>query len=198
MSSIALPTSPGPAGFRFSVLDFGGEITPSLGGPVQRINRLGNRYQLEVTLPAMRSRDDAMIWSTRVERAKQNGVLYPVPLDGFDPGEPGSPVISSAVGGGMSVPVSGLVPGYGFVEGQWLSIVHAGRRYLHRAALPMVANEYGTGTLTLASMLRVPLSAGDVIEVAAPKIEGMITSAVGWEALLEPYTKLSFTISESE
>lgn len=198
MTSITLPNAPGPKGFRFNVLDFGGEITPSLGGAVQRINRLGNRYQLEVTLPSMRSRDDAMIWTTRVERAKQNGALYTVPLDGFDPGEPGSPIVSSAVGGGMSVAVSGLTPGYSFVEGQWLSIVHGGRRYLHRAALPMTATGAGTGTLTLASMLRTPLSVSDVIEVEVPKIEGMITTPVGWEAMLEPYTNLSFTISESE
>ncbi|MFM9597369.1 hypothetical protein ACKI1O_49520, partial [Streptomyces scabiei] len=90
--SIALPSSPACSGFSFAVLDFGGDITPSLGGPAQRINRLGSRYQLQLQVPPLASAIEGRVWTARLERAKQIGAVYPVPLDGFSSGAPGTPV----------------------------------------------------------------------------------------------------------
>ena len=197
MASVALPTSPGNAGFSIAVLDFGGELTPPLGGPVQRINRLGNRYQLQVTLPPIRSASAALAWTTRLETAKYAGAIYPVPLD-YAPGSPGSVVVANAVGGGTSVYLGGFAPGYVLREGQWGSFVHGGRRYLHRAAANATANASGNLTMTLATMLRTPLSVSDVVEIAVPMIEGLLVGSIGWEAMIEPYTRLGFTIAEAE
>jgi hypothetical protein len=198
MSSIALPSQPPVSGFTFTPLDFGGDISPSLGGPVQRINRLGNRYQLALAFPPVKSGAQAMLWTTRLEQAKAAGVLYPVPLDGFATGSPGSPVVANATTGGTSVYLGGLTPGYALIVGQWLSLIHAGRRYLHRVTAAATADGTGHVTLSITPMLRTALSIGDVVEIAAPMIEGLIVGAIEWQAMLEPYTTFAVTIAESE
>src|SRR3546814_9494938 len=65
--SIILPTTPGIRSATPSLISYGGLLSPSLGGAVQRLNRLGDRHALKVSLPPMRSEPDGRIYASRSE-----------------------------------------------------------------------------------------------------------------------------------
>ncbi|HEY1605625.1 MAG TPA: hypothetical protein VGF77_08490 [Allosphingosinicella sp.] len=181
------------------LLDYGGELTPALGGAVQRLNRLGNRYAIDVTVPPLPEEPDGRIVTALLRQAKSEGALYPFPQPGLKIGAPGAPVVAGAVAGGTSLPIRAATPGYAVRFGQFLSIVHGGRRYLHSAAAPVVVAADGTAAITLIEMLRTPLSDGDTVELAKPMIEGLLASGnLSWDIQLEPYTGVAFTISEQK
>jgi len=177
-------------------IDFGGELTPPLGGEVQRINRLGNRFALDVELPPLREGEEGRELPAQLRLAKQQGAIMDWPQPGLDVGNPGSPLVDGAVSGGTSLPIKGLTALYPIKFGQFFSIVHAGRRYVHAAAAAATGNAGGSVTLTIDPMLRVSLSNNDVIEMLTPRIEGLIDFD-GWTILKEPFVTTGFTIREA-
>lgn len=175
----------------FMLLDFGGNLTPILGGEEQRLNRLGNRHALRLTTPPLANKDDGRVMFSRLTRARTDGALTTVPMSGGEDSSPGSPTIGVAVSGGSSVQITGLNAGYGIVEGQPFSIIHGGRRYLYFSAAD-ASPSGGNVTLSVYPLIRTALSVGDVVELAAPMIEGSIDGdPVAWErsaASLAPFT----------
>lgn len=197
--SILLPSSPGIRSAKPRLLDFGGVLTPPLGGASQKLNRLGNRYFIAPEMPPIRTEPFGRQWVARISRALTEGALFAFPQPDLVIGSPGSPVVSGAAQLGSTLNLSGFTPGYVVREGQFFSIIHAGRRYLHSAASETTASGTGTMALPILPMLRISPSNGAVCEFAAPMIEGFFDGqAVEWEHLLEPYTKVSFTITEAE
>src|SRR3546814_18932709 len=73
--SIILPTTPGIRSATPSLISYGGLLSPSLGGAVQRLNRLGDRNALKVTLPPMRSEPDGRTYESKLRRALQPGAI---------------------------------------------------------------------------------------------------------------------------
>src|SRR3546814_1693449 len=67
-------------------------------------------------------------------------------LPGFTIGAPGSPLVSTAASGGTALAFKSLTPSYAIREGQFFSIVHGGRRYVHMFTASVVAS--GTGKVT--------------------------------------------------
>lgn len=198
--AVLLPSDPYPgAGTSPRYIDYGGELAPALGGPVQKLNRLGDRYALDVVLPPMEAEPTGRVFIQRLTRARKVGALMEFPQLGLVIGAPGAPLVNGAVAGGTSVPVKGLTPGYVVREGQFFSIVVSGRRYLHSSDSEVIANGSGLATLTVSPMLRVPLSNNDVIEIASPKIEGLVQgNATAWDLDLAETIGLSFSIVEAE
>src|SRR3546814_3371142 len=72
MAVIVLPSDPAPNGATPMLRDFGGTLTPFLGGPEQRINRLGTRLGIRVSMPPMRNGDNGRIFVSRPLQAKQD------------------------------------------------------------------------------------------------------------------------------
>ena len=91
--TISLPTDPKPNGATPVLRDFGGVLTPFLGGPEQRINRVGTRFGLRVTMPPLESSVDGRLFVARLNQAKTDRLVMEWPLLDFDPGSPGSPAI---------------------------------------------------------------------------------------------------------
>lgn len=182
--AIALPTSPGPVSAVPRMLDWGSDQSPVLGGPVQRVERLGSRHAVDFTMPPMRY-VDAMAWIQRLKRGKSQRVIMEFPQPGLDLSGYGT---GSITGSGSSVSISGA--GGSLKEGQFFSIVQGGRRYLHSAD--------GNGSnITITPMLRVPLS-GASVEVGNPKIEGMLSGdEVSWTVDLAEIVGISFTVTEA-
>ena len=69
---VNLPETPGPSQMVLSPQDFGGDLTPPGGGEVQRLNRLGNRWTVQVSLPPMLP-NLAREWLADLTRAVQFG-----------------------------------------------------------------------------------------------------------------------------
>lgn len=196
MSSILLPSSPSVRSARPMVQSFGSVLKPFLGGPTQRINRLGTRWALQVSMPPMPAKV-ARLWVSALSRGSEDGVIMSIPQD-IDVGNPGAPKVSAAVSAGMILPLKDMAASYPIKAGQFLSIIRSGRRYVHIFASDAVASAGGTISAAIWPMLRVSLSANDVVEIADPKIEGWLEGNFEWDVLTIPWVQLpDFTISEA-
>lgn len=194
--SILLPATPAVRSMRPMVMSFGSVLTPFLGGPTQRINRLGTRWAMRVSMPPMRA-EVGRLWVDALSRGTESGVLMPIVQD-IDVGNPGAPLLSAAVTAGMLLPIKGLTPGYVAKAGQFLSIVHGGRRYVHIFSADAAANGSGVLNAAIWPMIRTGLSVNDVVEIAVPMIEGWLDEAFEWDVLTIPWIQLpDFTIREA-
>ncbi|HEX7852326.1 MAG TPA: hypothetical protein VF503_01360 [Sphingobium sp.] len=197
--TIALPNSPAPSEPSTPLLrQFGGVLTPFLGGPEQLINRLGTRFGIRLVMPPMVASTDGRIFVARLVQAKSDRLLMRWPLDGFEPGNPGAPKVSAAATGSV-LPLKGLTASYGVKEGQFFSIIHGGRRYLHMFAADGSASVDGTLSALIFPMLRVVVSADDVVEIAQPMIEGHVQPGeeLSWQISLARRISLSFSVLEA-
>jgi hypothetical protein len=197
---ILLPTVPAPSNVAVDVIDFGGLLTPPLGGPVQRINRIGARYQLQVQLPPMMAAStNGRHWIARITTARQAGARFMLNLDGLNVGTPGTVIVSAATAGYTNIiPMSGFTANYPLVEGQWITIVHGGQRYLYMVASDVVASAGGVANVTTTLPIRTSLAASDIVEIANPSIEGNLTTSASWSSGVERWLKApSFTIAEA-
>lgn len=197
MASVALPTCPLPNAMQMFLKDFGGDLTPFLGGPVQRINRIGTRLGARFTMPEM-EQDEAMAYVSRLMRGKQLGVIVPWVRTDFDPGNPGTPLIASS-SSGTALALKGLSSGYTIVEGQFLSIIRASRRYLHVATGDVTATSGGLATVSVFPSTRVTFATDDIVELEEPMIEGTLLPGeeLSWQTALELDTAITFTVVES-
>jgi hypothetical protein len=177
-------------------LDFGGSLSPPLGGPEQRLNRLGNRTAVRITTKPLANAAEGRIFFQRLMRGRSEGVITTLPQSGLDVGSPGSPVVATGVSGGSALGISGLSSGYVLREGQPLSIIHSGRRYLHFVDAD-TASSGGAATISITPMIRVALTAGDTIELALPMIEGALEGdPVAWERSSASVASFTYVIRE--
>lgn len=198
MALITLPTKPSPNGMQPFLRDFGGTLTPFLGGPEQLIVRQGTRFGARFSLPPLRTNELGRIYIARLLQGRVNGVLIKWPLLEFSPGDPGTPLINTAVAAGTSISIKGLTAGYTIKEGQYFSIISGGRRYLHMATADVTAVG-GVATVNIFPMLRKALSVNDVVELAQPMLQGLVSPGdeLAWEIASNRFMNIQFTISES-
>jgi hypothetical protein len=193
--AIAIPSIPVPSQTVLTLRSNAITLTPTMGGPVQRIARPGDKWNLTVTAQAMSYMQAVAIVSALVQ-GTANKVLSPVPQPGMTIGSPGSPVLVS--GAGTSIGVSGFSSGYSIHNGQIFSLVHAGIRYLHQVTADATATG-GSATLSIFPMLKIVPSAGDVLEFSPPKIEGFLDSPTqGWSVGIVQTVGLTFSITEAQ
>ena len=197
--SIALPTSPAPTEpFAPSYIDYGGILRPVLGGADQKLNRLGNRFSAGFVLPLV-GPTVAQLWISRLIQAQSLGAIMRWRQPGFDPGTPGAALIDGNGQAGTTLAIKGMTAGYVIAEGQFFSIVHGGRRYLHVAGAAATVSGAGQVSLPIAPMLRIVPSTNDVCEFAQPKIEGFLEgNSREWTPSLAQLTGFSFKIGEAE
>jgi len=133
---VQLPDWPAPNGATPGLIDFGGFLVPLLGGRVQRLDRMGNRHRIAITIPPLGYGDEGRIWIQRLKRGKTAGVRMEYPLLDFEPGPCGKPVADGADQGGRLLKLRGLRRGYAVREGQPFSLVQPEGRYLIRRTFP--------------------------------------------------------------
>lgn len=194
---IELPDGIHPQAASMRLIDFGGVVRPGLGGAIQRVNRLGNRFAVDVTLPPLPLEKGRVVLS-RLLQAKQEGLRIAVPLALGKQGAPGSALLNGAVTGGTSITVDGLNAGYAVLEGYWLSLVKDGQHYVHQVASTVVANGSGQATITITPELRTSFADNTVVNLGKPMIEGFVDGdELAWEISLAHHLGLSFTIEEA-
>lgn len=195
---IDLPDYPSPNDASAGLVDYGTFLTPPLGGPTQRIDRMGNRFKLSVSLPPLQSASDGRRWVSRLLRGKTEGVRMEYPLLGFDPGLPGSPTVNGSGQTGRTLIIAGATPNYIFREGQFFSIVTGGRHHLYMVDAETICSAVGAATLPVSPMLRVAHLNADAIHVAQPMIEGYIMGdELSWSMSIDHHIGLGFDIVEA-
>lgn len=178
------------------ILDWGGSLIPALGGPEQRVNRLGTRSTLTVTVePDPDDEAAGRILLQRLRQGKNEGVMMPWPQSGVPVGMPGAPLVDGAVAGGTTIPVKGLTAQYAVRIGMPFSIIIGGRRYLHFVDDQVIASAGGNVSLVVSPMLRKPLAGDEVIELEKPMIEGALEFEQ-WNIAAAGNEPFSFTIRE--
>ncbi|UZW54972.1 hypothetical protein NUH86_16075 [Sphingobium sp. JS3065] len=197
MAVITMPDWVVPSAAEIFLRDFGTVLTPFLGGPEQRINRLGTRFGMRITLPPMPTRDRALVVQSRLLRAREDRLLMEVPQPDLEVGSIGTPLVAAAVASGTAVPLKGMTPGAQVKEGQFLTFVHAGRRYDHIFAADGTVGAGGTLSAAIWPLLRTPLSNNDVVEMPA-RMEGLVSPGdeISWQISVDRLASFSFTLAE--
>lgn len=175
--AIELPQPRLPRSAVPKLLDWGSDQKAPQGGSFQRLNRLGNRFALELAYPRLKPEPDGRILASRLRRAKTEGALFPFPQPGLAIGNPGAPVVDGAGQSGSMLALRGFTPGYRVREGQFFSIIDGGRRYLHEAAAETIADAGGRLVLAINPMLRIRPGNAAICEFAKPYIEGIVSGS---------------------
>lgn len=194
---IELPEGIVPNSITPALVDFGGTQRPPMGGPLLRVNRLGNRYKVAVSLPPILNRDLGRVVVSRLLRAKTEGLRIEWQLIGVDQGSPGSPLVKGAGQAGSSLLCDGFRLGYGFSEGFWCSIEHNGQHFLHNVSASGAATA-GEATLTLTPPLRVSPADNSPVHLQKPMIEGLVSGdEFVWNYSLAHHVGIEFEIEEA-
>lgn len=161
-------------------IDMGGAQN-AVGGTMLRINRPGNRFEVDLTFPIATS-EGARVLVARLNRAISDGLRVEYPLQGVSQGDPGvAVVVDGNDSAGRTLKLRGLTVGHAVKEGFWLNLIDAGgTRYLHQASAFVLAGADGKAVLTIEPPLRVIPADGWAVELASPVVEGIVMSVVEW------------------
>lgn len=195
MVAYVLPTDPPPAAMTIAKVSAANTLTPAIGGADAEMDRKGERYALTFTLPSQ-AYADAAKWSvlnrkgrTFVIEVQQPGIVIPAQPD---------PRVKGAGQAGSQILIDGLTPGQPIKTGWFLSIISDGQRFLYRADADTVATGEGAALIDLQEMLRRPPDDNDVVEIVAPKIEGLPREVREIEVGVDHEVVIQFTLRERE
>lgn len=201
MTALHLPPGIGFTGMTPALLYSGVELEGALGGPSQWKDNPGDRYRMDVSFPEMRMEPKGRELLATLKRARKLGLRVPVPQDGIDTSHPALTFVGVSGGGqsGTSLAVASLPTNYTILAGQFFTLIHDGRGYLHSVATDTTSDASGNAVLPLIEMLRVIPDNGDECLFQAPFIEGYPQgNEQAWNVGLEPYLKpLSIQIKET-
>ncbi len=158
-----------------------------LGGPTQRVARLGDKWSYTVDLRPMHAWQSRPL-IVRLLQGLSDRVLCPVMVSGID--LRGQTDLNAVSGAGRSIVVTGSTTGKS--EGQFFSLVKDGVRYLH-----MVVSA-ADNALTFMPALKVQITGGEILEFAEPKIEGFLSgNEQGWTTGMVGNVGMTFRIEEA-
>lgn len=194
MATVSIPSLPQHETQELKLQSSAVTPTQTFGGPTQRISRLGDRFTLTVSTRRLSYTQGASVVASLLQ-GLSNKVAVPIQQPGLAIGTPGNPTVVG--GSGTTLNLTGFTSGYAIRAGQVFSIVHGGKRYVHIAAAGASAPG-GAVSLQIYPMLRTPVTSGDVVEFAAPKIEGFLAdTSAGWSVGLAQSIGLTFSVVES-
>ncbi|MGN6208839.1 hypothetical protein [Asticcacaulis sp.] len=180
MAAIFLPALPKPRKWTPHYVSAGNDLSSPAAAATQRILRMGDRWSVTATFLNVKMDSNGRDWVAQMLLASRATALWALPLPKGGVGAPGAPVVDGAGQLGTALDVKGLTAGYAFKAMQWVSLVSGGRRYLHMVTSGVTADGTGKATLNILPMLRVSPADGATLEVAAPKIEGLLPIDPSW------------------
>lgn len=182
--SVDLPQLPRLAKYAPRLIRAGGDLKSTMGGPTQRISRLGSRYMVGVELPTM-DLDCGQAWVAAQLKAEAEGETVRLAL----PQRRALPTgVTATAAAGATVIGAARTGGVPIVAGMLFSFVAGGASYLH-----MVTGAEG-GAVSIAPRLRVLLSAS--LEFENPVIEGFLDDT-SWNVERLRFIGQSFAITEA-
>jgi hypothetical protein len=199
--TVALPTSPYIQDAVPRFLNWGSQQKPPLGGSTTQIERVGSRFALEVKMPLMKPEVGRPWVAALIEGMADGAVSIEWPQPDFTPSGNAMAAIKTAISGGTTIALKGLAAStQALTRGQFISITHAGRSFLHMVAgANYTANGSGEATILIEPPLRTAVSEDDVVQIAAPIIEGyLVGDEREWNLPVARFYGLAFTIEEIE
>lgn len=192
--AIALPDYPYPASMTPRLVTGRAELRPAWGGDIQRLNRVGSRFAIDVVMPVM-TYADAQDWSDINDETAT--VTMQIVQPGLDPGAPGVTLVKGASQSGTTLIIDGFTPYYVLRKNQWISVSTGGRLYAYRVKTEVVASALGEASVVLTTMLRASPADNSPVEITEPRIEGFATVPDdAWATNAAGHVALSFTIEE--
>lgn len=163
--------------------------TPYLGGPVQRISRMGDKWSYKIDCRPMYPRQ-ALELIARLNQGLSEKVIMTVTQPGLSLAAFSDGTVSGAASGRSLNHAGGGATKF---VGQFFSVIKNGVRYLHQITAVSGAN------LQFLPMLKVPLTGGETLEFGAPKIEGFLNGKTNsWTVSIASAVGVSFTIDEAQ
>lgn len=196
---VTMPPLPRIADVDARLVDNSAQLKPPLGGAVQTVTRLGNRYALDVsnlTVDAVTAR----LWMAAQLRAKTEGQTVRMVWPQADiAGMPTGALVDGAGQTGALLSMKGLGAGFTLPAFSFFSFTAGGRMYLHATTAEAVADGAGKATVPIGPMLRNSPADGGALNFVAPVIEGDLDPGpVAWSLRRLMWTGVSFTITENE
>lgn len=197
MTAITLPTSPRPSAAAPSLRSFGVDLTPPLGGPVQRASRLGSRFVVDVTYPIMtKAQFDPLLAALMNAEAQGLPVVLELPQD-TAPSGLGSPLVNGASQTGTTLNADAFTNSVAIPVGAFFSFTAGGRNNLHMIRAAVSANGSGVAALPIAPMLRASPADNAALNFATPKVEGFVEGEIKWSVDTAKRYSLSFSVAEA-
>lgn len=197
--TVELPREPRQASITFTPVDYGGMLTPSTGGPSQRLNRNGNRWSVSVQLPPMRVESLARLWIVALTRGLRDSVRFYILQPDFAVGPVGQPKVNGAGQAGVALVVDGGTARYTYRPSQWVTVETGGVGHLYMVTDSKMADGAGAAVLPIEPPLRVEPADNDLVHVTAPFIDGTLgQGGVPWTIDVARTIGLSFTVTEME
>jgi hypothetical protein len=194
--TVALPTNPNPWTVKPRLLDFGGDMTPPLGGAAQRFARIGSRFAVDVTLPPMEA-PLSLEWIGARLAARGSGDVVLLNWPQAPAGVSwGAPTVNGASQAGLTLETAGwganLPP-----AGTFFSFVGpSGRNYLHVLTQQVTASG-GASLLEIMPMIRESPASGAALQFNTPQIMGFIAGPTEeWTRERLAWDTMTFTIQE--
>lgn len=195
---IVLPTTVAPSSATPRLRRFGGDLTPPLGGSVQRISRLGTRYAVDLTFPPLtKTQFDDLYGALLQADTEQTTVVAEFPQG--DAGGVGAPLVNGAAQTGTTLNADGLTAGVTLPRGTMFSFAAGGRYYLHTIRTAIVASGGGIAALPIGPMLRASPADNAALDFVTPKIEGFVDGdEIAWALDAANLYTLAFRIFENK
>lgn len=163
---------------------------PYLGGPVQRIARMGDKWSVKVDARPMHARQAGPI-VVALMQGLSDKVVFEVRQSGVDLSDQANGIVSGNARG-RSLTIAEEAGQAKFV-GQFFNVVKNGVHYLHQ--ITAVSGR----VLSFYPMLKVALTGGETLIFNEPKIEGFLSqNTQGWTVGMVANLGVSFTITEAQ
>ncbi len=178
---------------------FSGNQEGSLGGPTLPVPRLGDRFAVDLRTTQLRQDRDSRLLIADLIEATTADAKFALQQYNLDRRSAQSvPAVNGAGQTGSTLSVRSVFPGTALVRGQFISIVHASRHYLHMVTQQVVAPANGIVAISLWPMLRFITVDSEPVAITRPMIEGQL---VGFEGKGATFVKnrvdpLEFSIVE--
>lgn len=181
------------------LMDFGVMLDPPLGGPSQRVGRLGNRWAVEFSEMDTLTGDCARTLLAQLVKARTQGerVITSWPQEAYDVSI-GTPLVNGGSQAGSSLIVDGLRAGCTIPAGLFFSVTVSGRSYLYLLTDAVTANGSGQATLSIGPLLRASPADNAPLNFSNPQVEGFPAGDnLQWVLESRRYYDFELTIQEA-
>lgn len=155
-------------------------LRPASGGPALPSDRTGDHWALEFD-PGPMMAECGLSFVADLVRGRGERIAVRIPQPGIDTGAVGLPVVDGDGQSGATFALAGFESNYEVRKGLFLSVVTGGQRYAYMVTGSRITDADGKADVPVWPMMRVPHEDGDVVEIAEPWIEGLLSDGGSYE-----------------